>query len=107
MNYKSFRLAEVQLVLISHTTASALPSPHRSYSVQLPDGASVTSGETEAERKRLTMEIKLFNEAIRLLWLEKYGAKSERLSSGPDGAAGFGAWRDPPRGGGRGGVAGE
>ncbi len=42
MKSKSFPLAGVQLVRTSHTTASARPSPDRSYSVHPPDGASVT-----------------------------------------------------------------
>ncbi len=42
MNSKSFPLAGVRLVRTSHTTASARPSPDRSYSVHLPDGESVT-----------------------------------------------------------------
>ena len=36
--------------------------------------------ETEAERARLAIEVKLLKEAIRLLRLKKYGAKSEQLS---------------------------
>ena len=35
---------------------------------------------TEAERRRLALENKLLQEAIRLLRLEKYGAKNEQLS---------------------------
>lgn len=34
----------------------------------------------EAEQRRLTIEVKLLKEAIRLLRLDKYGAKSEQLS---------------------------
>jgi transposase len=34
----------------------------------------------ESERRRLTIEVKLLNEAIRLLRLDKYGPKSEKLS---------------------------
>ncbi len=40
MNSKSFRLAEVQSVRTSHATASARPSPDRSYSDHPPDGTS-------------------------------------------------------------------
>ena len=36
--------------------------------------------EAESERRRLTIEVKLLNEAIRLLRLDKYGPKSEKLS---------------------------
>ena len=44
------------------------------------DSARQLQVETEAERKRLTIEVKLLKEAIRLLRLEKYGVKSEQLS---------------------------
>lgn len=36
--------------------------------------------EAESERRRLTLEVKLLKEAIRLLRLKKYGPKSEQLS---------------------------
>ena len=42
MNSKSIRLAEVQLVRSSHTSSSTRTLTERSYSVHLPDGASVT-----------------------------------------------------------------
>jgi transposase len=44
------------------------------------DSAQKLHAETEAERARLAIENKLLNEAIRLLRLKQYGAKSEQLS---------------------------
>jgi transposase len=44
------------------------------------DEAQKLQAETEAERRRLVLENKLLNEAIRLLRLKQYGAKSEQLS---------------------------
>lgn len=40
----------------------------------------VERDEAESERCRLTVEVKLLNEVIRLLRLDKYGPKSEKLS---------------------------